>query len=114
MMATGIRDPVREAAIETWDVTLPTLTIDGSNPDDADPDQVATYCGTSTYGTDCTTYYDTAVISGTFRGNTGETRGHSRKCEEIRGTSGKSSVGKKTVKYLVRPTLPITSLCLNR
>jgi len=65
MTATGIRDPVREAAIETWDVTLPTLTIDGSNPDDADPDQVATYCGTSTYGTDCTTYYDTAVISET-------------------------------------------------
>jgi hypothetical protein len=56
MMATGTVDPVRRAAREAWNATLPTLTIDGSNPDGD-----GTYCQGA--GTKCNQFYDEAIKS---------------------------------------------------
>lgn len=43
LMASGTTDPVTDATEETWDITKPTLTIPGSDPDG---DAVFTYCQT--------------------------------------------------------------------
>jgi len=62
MMATGTTDPVREATVETWELTKPTLTIPGSDPDG---DPVGSYCQHQTEGSACTMYYAQAIITDT-------------------------------------------------
>ena len=62
MMATGTTDPVRDATVETWDITKPTLTIPGSDPDG---DELGSYCQHQTEGNACTQYYNNAIITDT-------------------------------------------------
>jgi hypothetical protein len=61
LMASGTTDPVSDATEETWDITKPTLTIPGSDPDG---DPVFTYCQTQG-GANCVLYYDAAIKSAT-------------------------------------------------
>jgi hypothetical protein len=68
MMATDTTDPVRDATKETWEVTKPTLTIPGSDPDG---DAVFTYCQTQSEGTACTDYYAAAIKSNNCQFNAG-------------------------------------------
>jgi hypothetical protein len=68
MMATDTTDPVRDATKETWEVTKPTLTIPGSDPDG---DEVFTYCQTMSEGTACKDYYADAIKSDTCQFNAG-------------------------------------------
>jgi len=68
MMATDTTDPVRDATKETWEVTKPTLTIPGSDPDG---DAVFTYCQTMSEGTACKSYYNAAIKSDTCQFNAG-------------------------------------------
>lgn len=60
MMATGTTDPVREATVETWDVTRPGLTIPNSDPDG---DETKSWCQTQTDGHACLDYYAAAIIT---------------------------------------------------
>jgi len=60
MMATGTTDPVREATVETWDLTRPGLTIPNSDPDG---DETASWCQTQTDGHACLDYYAAAIIT---------------------------------------------------
>jgi hypothetical protein len=64
LMASGTTDPVTDATEETWDITKPTLTIPGSDPDG---DAVFTYCQTQG-GVNCggaSGFYETAIKTAT-------------------------------------------------
>jgi hypothetical protein len=64
LMASGTTDPVTDATEETWDITKPTLTIPGSDPDG---DPVFTYCQTQG-GANCggaSGFYETAIKTAT-------------------------------------------------